>query len=645
MKEKEKAEDMLLLQAQNINKLFGAEVLFTNLNMQIEEHAKIGLVGKNGAGKSTFLKIIAGIETASSGEIVTKKNLKMSYLDQNAALSSERTIFQEMLSVFEDLINEEIELTRMTEQISELTGEVLKQKLAEYDRRSLAFANNNGYTYQAEIKTILNGFSFPEAMYDKKINQLSGGQQTRLALAKTLLAKPELLILDEPTNHLDIQTLNWLENYLKSYPQALLIVSHDRYFLDKTTNLTYEISQQKMTRYVGNYSQFLKIKAQNFQTELKAYDKQQKEIAKLSEFVDKNITRASTTKRAQSKRKQLEKMEVLTTPTLDTQSIHFSFQINHPSGNEVLLLDDLFVGYEARPVAEHISFILRRKERLAIVGENGIGKSTLLRTIIGEVPKISGVIKLGSGVSVGYYDQTQERLSQNKTVLNELWDDFSTTAEKDIRTRLGAFLFTGDEVKKLVATLSGGEKARLLLAKLSMENHNLLILDEPTNHLDIESKEVLERSLMNFEGTILFVSHDRYFINQIATQIIELSSKKATSYLGNYDYYLEKKAENVVENPAAKSKEKAEDNRNITKEKQRQLRKITRTIDSLEEEMESVEQEIKRLQQELLRPEISQSFEQLTTLHQEVDTQEKRHAKLLDEWEEYSLLHEQLIGE
>ncbi|MDR1568753.1 MAG: ATP-binding cassette domain-containing protein [Streptococcaceae bacterium] len=636
---------MLLLQAQNINKLFGAEVLFTNLNMQIEEHAKIGLVGKNGAGKSTFLKIIAGIETASSGEIVTKKNLKMSYLDQNAALSSERTIFQEMLSVFEDLINEEIELTRMTEQISELTGEVLKQKLAEYDRRSLAFANNNGYTYQAEIKTILNGFSFPEAMYDKKINQLSGGQQTRLALAKTLLAKPELLILDEPTNHLDIQTLNWLENYLKSYPQALLIVSHDRYFLDKTTNLTYEISQQKMTRYVGNYSQFLKIKAQNFQTELKAYDKQQKEIAKLSEFVDKNITRASTTKRAQSKRKQLEKMEVLTTPTLDTQSIHFSFQINHPSGNEVLLLDDLFVGYEARPVAEHISFILRRKERLAIVGENGIGKSTLLRTIIGEVPKISGVIKLGSGVSVGYYDQTQERLSQNKTVLNELWDDFSTTAEKDIRTRLGAFLFTGDEVKKLVATLSGGEKARLLLAKLSMENHNLLILDEPTNHLDIESKEVLERSLMNFEGTILFVSHDRYFINQIATQIIELSSKKATSYLGNYDYYLEKKAENVVENPAAKSKEKAEDNRNITKEKQRQLRKITRTIDSLEEEMESVEQEIKRLQQELLRPEISQSFEQLTTLHQEVDTQEKRHAKLLDEWEEYSLLHEQLIGE
>lgn len=627
---------MLLLQAQDISKLFGSDILFEHLDMQIEANAKIGLVGKNGAGKSTFLKIIAGIETASSGEIIAKKNLSMSYLDQNSGLQSSQTIIEELLTVFQDLIDEAQALKKLEQKMGETTGTALEKVMLEYDNRSVAFANNGGYSYETDVKAVLNGFNFPEASYQKKISELSGGQRTRLALAKTLLAKPELLILDEPTNHLDIQTLSWLENYLKNYKQALLIVSHDRYFLDKTTNLTYEISKRTMKRYVGNYSSFLKQKAQNYQSEIKNFDKQQKEIAKLEQFVEKNLTRASTTKRAQSKRKQLEKMTVLDTPMLDNKSIHFSFQIDKPSGNLVLAVENLAVGYDHQNIAQNITFEQRKQERFVIVGPNGIGKSTLLKTIIGTLPPLAGSFKLGANVSIGYYDQIQERLTKNKSVLNELWDDFSTTPEKDIRSRLGAFLFSGDDVKKIVGDLSGGERARLLLAKLSMENHNFLILDEPTNHLDIDSKEVLEQSLANFEGTILFVSHDRYFINQIATQVIELNPEGSKQFLGNYDYYLEKKAEQEEKNEKVKPVTKS-NNQFASKEKQREQRKLKRAIEALELEMEKLDAEIASIHQALLQPELAQDYEKLHQLNDQLESKESAQIKVMTDWEEQSL--------
>lgn len=627
---------MLLLQVQDISKLFGSDILFEHLDMQIESNAKIGLVGKNGAGKSTFLKIIAGIETATSGEIITKKNLTMSYLDQNSGLQSSLTIFEELLTVFQDLIDEAKALKRLEQKMGEATGSTLEEIMLEYDNRSVAFTNNGGYSYETDVKAVLNGFNFPESSYHKKISELSGGQRTRLALAKTLLSKPELLILDEPTNHLDIQTLNWLENYLKNYKQALLIVSHDRYFLDKTTNLTYEISKRTMKRYVGNYSSFLKQKAQDYQSEIKNFNKQQKEIAKLEQFVEKNITRASTTKRAQSKRKQLEKISVLDAPMLDNKSIHFTFQIDKPSGNLVLSTEQLAIGYGNQNIAKNITFEQRRQERFVIVGPNGIGKSTLLKTIIGAIPPQAGSFKLGANVSVGYYDQIQERLTKNKTVLNELWDDFSTTPEKDIRSRLGAFLFSGDDVKKTVGDLSGGERARLLLAKLSMENHNFLILDEPTNHLDIDSKEVLEQSLANFEGTILFVSHDRYFINQIATQVIELNPDSSKQFLGNYDYYLEKKAE--FENNLATVKPIVKSNSQaVSKEKQREQRKLKRSIEALEMEMEKLDAEIESIHQALLQPELAQDYEKLHQLNDELEAKESAQIIVMSDWEKQSL--------
>ncbi|MBS7577519.1 MULTISPECIES: ribosomal protection-like ABC-F family protein [unclassified Enterococcus] len=630
---------MLLLQAQDISKLFGSDTLFEHLDMQIESNAKIGLVGKNGVGKSTFLKIIAGVEAASSGEIITKKNLTMSYLDQNSGLKSSLTVFEELLSVFQDLIAEAAILKKLEKKMGEAADSTLDEIMIEYDNRSAAFASNGGYSYETEVKAVLNGFNFPESSYNKKISELSGGQRTRLALAKTLLSKPELLILDEPTNHLDIQTLSWLENYLKNYKQALLIVSHDRYFLDKTTNLTYEIAKRTMKRYVGNYSSFLTQKAQNYQSEIKSFNKQQKEIAKLEQFVEKNITRASTTKRAQSKRKQLEKITVLDTPMLDNKSIHFSFQIDKPSGNVVLTTEQLAIGYDHQNIAQNITFEERRKERFVIVGPNGIGKSTLLKTIIGAIPAKAGSYKLGANVSIGYYDQIQERLTKNKTVLNELWDDFSTTPEKEIRSRLGAFLFSGDDVKKTVGDLSGGERARLLLAKLSMENHNFLVLDEPTNHLDIDSKEVLEQSLTNFEGTILFVSHDRYFINQIATQVIELNPNGAKQYLGNYDYYLEKKAEADNTATAAKSTSKQADAppNSINKEKQREQRRLKRLIEALELEMEELDLQISAIHQELLKPEFAQNFEKLHQLNMTLEEKENAQTKVMSDWEKLSL--------
>ena len=534
---------MIILQANKIERSFAGEVLFDNISLQVDERDRIALVGKNGAGKSTLLKILVGEEEPTSGEINKKRDLSLSYLAQDSRFESSNTIYDEMLHVFDDLRKTEKSLRQMELEMGEKTGADLDKLMQDYDRLSEEFRQAGGFTYEADIRAILNGFKFDESMWQMKIEELSGGQNTRLALAKMLLEKPNLLVLDEPTNHLDIETIAWLENYLVNYSGALLIVSHDRYFLDKVATITLDLTKHSLDRYVGNYSSFVEQKEQKLLTEAKNYEKQQKEIAALEDFVNRNLVRASTTKRAQSRRKQLEKMERLDKPEAGTKSAHMTFHSDKISGNVVLTVEEAAVGYDDQILSEPINLDIRKMNAVAIVGPNGIGKSTLIKSIVGQIPFIKGEARFGANVEVGYYDQTQSKLTPHNSVLDELWNDFKLTPEVEIRNRLGAFLFSGDDVKKTVGMLSGGERARLLLAKLSMENNNFLILDEPTNHLDIDSKEVLENALIDFDGTLLFVSHDRYFINRVATQVLELSEEGSTLYLGDYDYYLEKKAE------------------------------------------------------------------------------------------------------
>ncbi|MCL2676292.1 MAG: ATP-binding cassette domain-containing protein [Streptococcaceae bacterium] len=625
---------MILLQGNDIARHFGANVLFENVNFTIQDKSKIALVGRNGAGKSTLLKIIAGVEKSSAGQLSSVKDLTLNYLAQDTGLDSNLSIYDEMLTVFAHLVKLENDLRQMETQMSELTGQELQVLMKKYDFLSEEFRSKNGFTYQAEIKSMLNGFRFDEFIWQTKISQLSGGQKTRLALAKMLLEKPQLLILDEPTNHLDIETIGWLENYLKNYSGAFLIVSHDRYFLDKVTNETLEVSRGSLTHYVGNYSKYIDLRAEKRASELKQFEKQGKKIAKLEEFVQKNIARASTTKRAQSRRKQLEKMDRLDNPVGVQSSANIVFSPEKESGNVVLTVEDAAVGYE-EVLSEPITIDQRKAEAIAIIGPNGIGKTTLIKSIIGQIPFIAGESKLGANVSLGYYDQEQGQLTPSNSVLDELWNEHKLTPEVEIRNLLGAFLFSGNDVKKTVSMLSGGEKARLLLAKLAMQHDNFLVLDEPTNHLDIESREVLEDSLIQFAGTLLFVSHDRYFINRVATKILELGPKGSTLYLGDYDYYLEKKENNedISQEQEQKRENKPEKaDYNQQKESQKNQRKLERQLEKLEVQLDQMEEKIQ--EQLNLMQENSDDFEKLAVWQEEINSwnQEKEEieAELLE---------------
>lgn len=630
---------MIILQANKIERSFAGEVLFDNINLQVDERDRIALVGKNGAGKSTLLKILVGEEEPTSGEINKKKDISLSYLAQDSRFESENTIYDEMLHVFDDLRRTEKQLRQMELEMGEKSGEDLNKLMSDYDRLSENFRQAGGFTYEADIRAILNGFKFDESMWQMKIAELSGGQNTRLALAKMLLEKPNLLVLDEPTNHLDIETIAWLENYLVNYSGALIIVSHDRYFLDKVATITLDLTKHSLDRYVGNYSRFVELKEQKLATEAKNYEKQQKEIAVLEDFVNRNLVRASTTKRAQSRRKQLEKMERLDKPEAGKKAANMTFQSEKTSGNVVLTVENAAIGYDGEVLSQPINLDLRKMNAVAIVGPNGIGKSTFIKSIVDQIPFIKGEKRFGANVEVGYYDQTQSKLTPSNTVLDELWNDFKLTPEVEIRNRLGAFLFSGDDVKKSVGMLSGGEKARLLLAKLSMENNNFLILDEPTNHLDIDSKEVLENALIDFDGTLLFVSHDRYFINRVATHVLELSENGSTLYLGDYDYYVDKKAEIEVSQTEEASmsnqaKEASPSNDyQAQKESQKEARKLMRQIESLEAEIEELETQSQAISEKMLE---TNDAEKLMELQAELDKISHRQEEAMLEWEELS---------
>ena len=644
---------MILLQANQVARHFGSETLFENIHLEIATKSRIALVGRNGAGKSTFLKIIAGIDAPDSGTIAKNKTATLGYLAQNTGLESDKTVWEEMTKAFADILEMEQRMRELETKISEMepTTSVYEGILKEYDQLQHTFSEKNGYGYENEIRSVLHGFGFDESFYTKDIQTLSGGQKTRLALARMLLQKPDILILDEPTNHLDIETLSWLESYLPSYPGALLIVSHDRYFLDKVVNEVYELSRKKMTHYKGNYSKYLELKAEQLASEWKAYEKQQEEINKLEDFVAKNLVRASTTKRAQSRRKVLEKMDRLDRPQGDEKSAHFLFDSEKVSGNVVLQVEDAAIGYDQEHIlSEPIHLDIRRKEAIALVGPNGIGKSTLLKSIIDRIPFIKGSKTFGTNVSVGYYDQEQANLHGNKTVLAELWDEHPTTPEKEIRSILGGFLFSGDDVEKTIPLLSGGEKARVALAKLAMDRDNFLILDEPTNHLDIDSKEVLENALIDFDGTLLFVSHDRYFINRVATQVLELSEKGSKLYLGDYDYYLEKKQEEeeiaaLLANEEAAKKPEPVTAKNTfyqNKEQQKLLRTLQRKITQVEENLAQLDTTIAQLEAQMSQPDILENHVELLALNQQLDDARQQQDELLEQWENFSLELEEM---
>lgn len=634
---------MIILQVNNVSKYYGAEAILSTIKLEVQTKDRIALVGRNGAGKSTLLKIIAGHLSHDSGEIYKPKDVSIGYLAQNTGLQSDRSIWDEMISVFEGLQKQEDELRLLEKSMADPSVYNDEQKynrvLKDYDRLQEEFKNSGGYQIEADVRSVLHGLRFSDYDYTTSINSLSGGQKTRLALGKLLLTKPDLLILDEPTNHLDIDTLSWLEGYLQSYPGAILIVSHDRYFLDKVVNQVMELSRTSIKKYTGNYSKYLEQKAEEYERNAKLYEKQQDEIAKLKDFVQRNMARASTTKRAQSRQKALQRMEVMDRPLGDEKSANFTFEIERQSGNEVLQANDLSIGYEA-PVASHLNFRITRGESIALIGPNGVGKSTLLKTLIDRIPALHGDFQLGANVTLGYYDQEQANLSSNKTVLNELWDDFPNQPEKDIRSILGNFLFSGDDVMKTVSTLSGGEKARLALSKLMMQKANLLILDEPTNHLDLDSKLVLENALVDYSGTLLFVSHDRYFINRIADKVLEMKADGTIEYLGDYDYYIQKKQEQAELAELEKPTDSISNNRPVSdkatyqedKELKKKERQRQRRIAEIETTIEELDTRISDLNTQLCDPEIYQDHEKSLEIQTTLTATEEELEALMEEW-------------
>lgn len=630
---------MIVLQVSGLTKSFSGTNILENVQLEVHQRDRVALVGRNGAGKSTLLKIIAGELAMDSGDLIIPKGTRIGYLEQHSGIDSALTVWAEMMTVFKPLQAMEKRIRLLEEQMADAdtysNPDDFERVTKEYDELQTQFKDLGGYQYESDTRSILHGMRFYPDDYDKEVHLLSGGQKTRLALAKMLLSKPDLLILDEPTNHLDIETLGWLEKYLVGYEGALLIVSHDRYFLDEIVTIVYEVSRMKVTKYTGNYSMYLTEKAKNYERDQKAFEREVSEKAKLEDFIQRNIARASTSKMAQSRRKILERTEWMDSPDGDEKSASFTFSVDRQSGTDVLAIDDLAIGYEGIPVSENLSLRIYKGDRIALIGPNGVGKSTLLKTIVKKQTPLSGEIRYGTNVQFGYYDQEQATLLGNSTVLEELWTEWPMMNEKDIRSILGRFLFTGDDVGKLVSALSGGEKARLSLAKLMLEKSNTLILDEPTNHLDLDSKVILENALDDFPGTIIFVSHDRYFINRIATKVIDISAFGAVEYLGDYSYFAEKKqeqAEILAETNETIVIKQSTNIVNDDREKKRQERRLTRAIAEIENEISILDDEISRAQIELSTPDYADDHIKLMEIQVEIDKSQALHDMKAEEW-------------
>ena len=630
---------MIIAQGHDLEKQFGANTLFKNVNFSIDANARIGLIGPNGVGKTTLLKIMTGEEEATHGDFTINKNIDVGYIAQENGLNESKTIWEEMLTVFASLINMSKKITSLQQDIAAnpKRSDLLKQ----YDQLQFNFEQQGGYTYQADIKSILNGFNFPEATWSKKIASLSGGEKTRLSFVKLLLRKPALLLLDEPTNYLDLDTLDWLESYLKNYSGAILVVSHDQYFLDNLATQIFELQFGKLTVFKGNYSAYVAERQLRDRQQEEAYEKQQEQIKKDEEFIQKNIVRAKTTKRAQSRRKQLEKMDRITPPK-HKNKVRINFQSERPSGKEVLILRDLTIGYPTKTMVHDISLQINKGDRVAVIGQNGIGKSTLLKTVMKELKPKKGSIKYGASLDIGYYDQELQGLDPTKTVIDTVWDRHKTMPEKDVRSILASFLFTAKDIDKTVGQLSGGQKARLTLTVLSLEHNNFLLMDEPTNHLDLEAKEVLEQALQNYDGTLLFVSHDRYFINQLANKIVEIKNGIAQVYEGDYSYYLDEKnkQDSASENESSENREIVEPEQNKNKlsyqeQKLRdsQKRKLQREVENTENKIEKLEKEQKDIQSQMADPAIATNFDKLGPLQEQLNAVQKQLDDANDAWE------------
>ncbi|AMG62522.1 ABC-F family ATP-binding cassette domain-containing protein [Staphylococcus lugdunensis] len=647
---------MILLQLNDISKSFDGEDIFTNVDFEIKTGERIGIVGRNGAGKSTLMKLIAGVEDYDHGHISKIKNLTIGYLTQQMTLNSEATVFEEMAKPFTHLKNMEQLIKQETDWLAQHGNDYesldYQQHMERYESLSSQFEHQDGYQYESKIKTILHGLNFTEADFNRPINDFSGGQKTRLSLAQMLLNNPDLLLLDEPTNHLDMETTQWLEDYLKYFQGAIVIISHDRYFLDKIVTQVYDVALGEVKHYVGNYERFIEQRDQYYQKRMQEYQKQQDEIKRLETFVDKNITRASTSGMAKSRRKMLEKMERIDKPMLDARSANMQFSFERNTGNDVMHINNLLIGYST-PITKEINIEITKGDHIAVIGPNGVGKTTLIKTIANKQEKLGGSVTFGANLQIGYYDQKQAEFKSNKTILNYLWDQYPNMNEKDIRAVLGRFLFVQEDVKKIINDLSGGEKARLQLALLMLQRDNVLILDEPTNHLDIDSKEMLEQALQNFEGTIIFVSHDRYFINQLANKVFDLNHDGGKIYLGNYQYYIEKteeqaaiKAHENIQRADNKLEKNHVNNDNHSnyfnqKEHKRQQRKIERQIEQCETRIETFETQITDIDEQLTQPEVFNNPQKSHELSQIKSDTEQKLEQTLIEWEE---LQEMLLN-